>query len=179
MGERGKNLSVARMRNARCAQGLLVERRCGDRRHLTAERSVNGILHVCISRATGVGIHRARFKITRGDRTQVQHTRLICFRQTSDVFRRLRQSALLRRLLQHHSIAKHHRHTQLRHLGIVQQMQTNLRPNPCGIAHRHSYFRKAHECAGKLNTDRQGAQRKLILTKSSKARRKTPRPRVW
>ena len=158
VGEFGKNLRVPRERNARRAQGFLVERRRGHRRHLSTERGIDGVLHIRVSRTPRGGIDGAGLKLIQPNRAQVQHTRLRRFCQATYIRRRFCQATLLSRLLQYCPIPKHNWHTPPCQLGILKQMQAYLRPHPCGIPHRYSYFGKAHVYAVNLTTEALGAQ---------------------
>ena len=81
--------------------------------------------------------------------------------QAANDFPRLGQVALIGRLLQHCGIPKNNRRAKPRDLRVLQQMQTNLRPNPGGVAHRHGYYREAHFYASALIQAKRLAQHRL------------------
>ena len=139
-----ENLGVPGKRNPRRAQCLLVQRRSRHRGHLATKRGVDGVLHVGVARASGGGVNSAGFKVTQTNRANVEHARPISLAQAANDFLRLGQAALICSLLQHGRIPKNNRRAKFRYLLIPQQMQTNLRPNPGGITHRHGYFRETH-----------------------------------
>ena len=139
-----ENFRVPGERNACRPHRLLVERRrchCGD---LAAERSIDGILDVRVAGASGGGVDSAGFKIARANRADVEHARSVSLAQAANDFPRLGQAALIGRLFQHGGIPKNNRRAKPRDLPVLQQVQTNFRPHPGGVAHRHGNFWEAH-----------------------------------
>ena len=139
-----ENFRVPGKRNARRSHRLLVQRRRRHRGDLATERGIDGVLDVRVAGAPSGGVDGADFKVTQANRTDIEHTRPVGLAQAANDFPRLGQAALIGRLLQHGGIPKNDRRAKLRDLPVLQQVQTNLRPHPGGVAHRHGYFWETH-----------------------------------